>query len=143
MTMTQEWITDRLPTGADGDGDGDVRMKSGPIGDNWYHIHWSYVGAGVPWQHTGRWYPPAEPAPAEPDRIAALEQRVVRHLRAQDELIAAMADRLKALEGVPHDGAIPEGGITTLEQRMAGLETLFWSHKHGPQPVSIPSEAQP
>jgi len=52
-------------------------MKSGPSGDNWYHIHWSYVGAGVPWQHTGLWQPPTEPAPTEADRIAALEQRVV------------------------------------------------------------------
>jgi hypothetical protein len=141
--MEQKWIADRPPTEADGDRDGDVRMLRGPRDRGYALIHWSYVGAGLPWQHTGLWVPPAEPAPTEPDRIAALEQRVVRHLRAQDELIAAMADRLKALEGVPHDGAIPEGGITTLEQRMAGLETLFWSHKHGPQPVSIPSEAQP
>jgi hypothetical protein len=44
-------------------------MKSGPGGDRFHLIHWSYVGAGVPWQHTGCWHwkQPAEPAPTEPD----------------------------------------------------------------------------
>jgi hypothetical protein len=51
-------------------------MKDGPHDRGYALIHWSYVGAGVPWQNTGFWQPPAEPAPAEPDRIAALEQRV-------------------------------------------------------------------
>jgi hypothetical protein len=112
--MTQEWITDRPPTAVDGDIDGDVRMKSGPGGDSFHLIHWSYVGAGVPWQHTMCWKPPAEP-----DRIAALEQRVAGLLRAQDELIAAMANRLES------------------------LEQLFWAHKHEAQPVSTPSDAIP
>jgi len=74
--MEQEWIRDRRPTAADGDRDGDVRMLRGPSHRGYALIHWSYVGAGVPWQNTGFWQPPAEPAPAEPDRIAALEQRV-------------------------------------------------------------------
>jgi hypothetical protein len=52
-------------------------------------------------------------------RIAALEQRVTGLLRAQDELIAAMANRLES------------------------LEQLFWAHKHEAQPVSIPAEDQP
>jgi uncharacterized coiled-coil protein SlyX len=140
MTMEQEWIRDRRPTAADGERNGDVRMKSGPSGDRFHLIHWSHVGAGVPWQHTCLWFPPAEPAPTEADRIDALEQRVaevdqtvetlqrlvsfldaklsppaqlgpteadridaleqrvVRHLRDQDELIAALANRLKELE---------------------------------------------
>jgi hypothetical protein len=79
--MTQEWITDRPPTEADGDGDGDVRLRrcTCPIG--WNHAHWSYVALGAPWQHTSFWKPPTEftstePTPTEPDRIAALEQRV-------------------------------------------------------------------
>jgi hypothetical protein len=78
--MTQEWITDRLPTEADGDMDGDVQMKSGPSGDSFHLIHWSYVGAGVPWQRTGWWEPPTEPAPTEPDRIAS--RRVVQMVMA-------------------------------------------------------------
>ena len=117
-----EWIRDRLPTGADGDRDGDVRMKSGPIGGRYHLIHWSHVGAGVPWQHTGVW----QPAPTEPDRIAALEQRMtelearlspsdepssyeqakVEHLRASTTLTLARAratllDRGVALEAQP------------------------------------------
>jgi hypothetical protein len=68
-----EWITDRLPTEADGDQDGDVRMVRCGV---YYLAHWSYVGSGAPWQHTSCWEPPTEPTPTEPDRITALEQRV-------------------------------------------------------------------
>ena len=65
-----EWITDRPPTEADGDMDGDVRMQLRPGEDSHHLVHWSYAG-GAPWQHTSFRRPPAEP-----DRIAALEQRV-------------------------------------------------------------------
>jgi hypothetical protein len=51
-------------------------MKRTPGVDAHHLIHWSYVGAGAPWQRTGWWKPPTEPAPTEADRIAALEQRV-------------------------------------------------------------------
>ena len=76
--MTQEWITDRPPTEADGDMDGDVRMVPAPGADfdDYVLVHWSYVGDAVPWQHTPSWRPPAEPAPTEPDRIAS--RRVVQ-----------------------------------------------------------------
>ena len=51
------WITDRPPTEADADWDGDVRIRYSP--GSWIskHVHWSYVGAGVPW------LPPSKPAP--------------------------------------------------------------------------------
>jgi hypothetical protein len=78
-----EWITDRLPTEADGDMDGDVRMVPAPHADSddYLLVHWSYVAAGAPWQHTSCWQPPTdftptEPAPTEPDRIAS--RRVVQ-----------------------------------------------------------------
>ena len=76
--MNQKWITDRLPTEADGDVDGDVRMVPSPRSTSveYLLVHWSYVGSEAPWQHTSCWKPPVEPAPTEPDRIAALEQRV-------------------------------------------------------------------
>jgi hypothetical protein len=80
-----DWITDRPPTGADGDMDGDVRMRRAPGSDRTRLIHWSFVPPGVDWQRTSYWKPPAEPTPAkptEPDRIAALEQRVAE-LEAQ------------------------------------------------------------
>jgi len=76
MTMEQKWITDRPPTEADGDRDGDVRMQRSPVGDGHHLVHWSYVGAGAPWQRTSWWEPPTEPAPAEADRIAS--RRVVQ-----------------------------------------------------------------
>jgi len=117
--MAQEWITDRLPTEADGDGDGDVRRRHWSDPSEYDLAHWSHVGPGAPWQRTSYWKPPAQPIPTEPDRITALEQRVTGLLRAQDELIAAMAKRLES------------------------LEQLFWAHKHEAQPVSIPAEAQP
>jgi hypothetical protein len=69
--MTQEWITDRLPTEADGDMDGDVRMRRAPGSANTRLIHWTFVWPGMDWQRTSFWEPPTET-----DRIAALEQRV-------------------------------------------------------------------
>jgi hypothetical protein len=81
--MPQEWITDRPPTEADGDMDGDVNMVTAPGADfdDYVLVHWSYVGDAAPWQHTKWWKPPAEPTPTEPtptepDRIAS--RRVVQ-----------------------------------------------------------------
>jgi hypothetical protein len=117
--MAQEWITDRLPTRADGDMDGDVRMRRGPGSFDYNFAHWSHIGPGVPWQHTGSWQPPTQPTPTEPDRIAALEQQLKGLMEAQSVLAAALVKRLE------------------------DLEQLFWAHKHEAQPVSIPAEAQP
>lgn len=142
--MREQWITNRLPTKEDGDGRGEVRMnprpgsRPGSIGYNFVVVHWSYVGPGAPWQHTSSWNPSAEPETTEPDRIAALEQQLKEHIRAQSVLAAALVRRLGALEGLSPDGAIPEGGrgvpggIAALEQRVAELEAtmrqlLHWS----------------
>jgi hypothetical protein len=173
-----EWITDRPPTRADGDHIGSVHVKMHPRGGSFCRIYWSYVAVGAPWQHTSHWQPPAEPAPTEPDRIAALvkrlealegvaelpgglpdlelrvaelergedadgllyshlqsrlaklegvqddgsapkwtldriaalEQKLKEHIRAQSGLAAILVKRLEALEGLPPNGAIPEGG---------------------------------
>jgi hypothetical protein len=99
--MEQEWITDRLPTAVDGDRDGDVRMKSDPGGDRFHLIHWSHVGAGAPWQRTSFWYPPAEPTPTEPDRIAALEQRVAELGGQIARLSLSTADAFESLRAQP------------------------------------------
>lgn len=56
-----EWITDRQPTEADGDGDGDVSCKRHPDGEGYQFIHWSHIGPGVPWRRTNYWQPPAQP----------------------------------------------------------------------------------
>lgn len=78
MSSANKWITDRLPTEADGDMDGGVLMAlaPGPTPDEYWVIHWSCVGPGAAWQHTGGWQPPAEPAPTDSDRISALEREV-------------------------------------------------------------------
>ena len=43
-----DWITDRLPTAADGDEDGDV-IGLLPGGLTWYVIHWGEIEPGQPW----------------------------------------------------------------------------------------------
>lgn len=60
-----EWITDRQPSPEDADSDGMVCVRKNPSSekDYWY-LHWSYVGAGVPWRHSEYWWrPPSKPAP--------------------------------------------------------------------------------
>ena len=54
-----------------------MQLRPGHSDCLYYFVHWSYLAAGAPWQHTSCWEPPTEPTPTEPDRIAALEQRVV------------------------------------------------------------------
>jgi hypothetical protein len=84
-----EWITDRLPTEADGDIDGDVQMRRRPASIGYNYAHWSLIGLGVPWQHTDYWEPPAEP-----DRIAALEQRVAELEATMRQLLHGSRFRL-------------------------------------------------
>ena len=72
ILLMTDWITDRRPTEADGDKDMDVRVRYGPDSEDYSYLHWSHVGAGVPWKHCGdphAWKPAAEsptPEPAEP-----------------------------------------------------------------------------
>jgi hypothetical protein len=63
----------------------------------YYLAHWSYVGSGAPWQHTDDWQPPTEPTPTEPDRIAALEQRVEELGRLIARLSLSTADAFGSL----------------------------------------------
>ena len=86
-----EWITDRLPTEADGDMDGDVRRRHWSDPSEYDLAHWSHVGFGAPWQRTIYWKPPAQPTPTKPDRIAALEQRVAELEARVFEQVGLMA----------------------------------------------------
>ena len=128
--MNQVWITDRLPTAADADQDGEVCIVTGPGrngDDDWAFVHWSYVGQRAPWKHTGDWQPPTQLASSESERIAALEQRVAEEVRAQSVLTTALVKRLEALEGMAPNGVAPDkvpGGIAALEQRVAELEAF-------------------
>ena len=96
MSNANKWITDRLPTEADGDMDGDVRMVRAPHAnpDDYLLVHWSYVGPGAPWRRTSRWKPPTEPTPTETDRIAALEQRVAELEATMRQLLHGSRFRL-------------------------------------------------
>ena len=91
------WIADRPPTEADGDMDGDVRMKLAPNAglEDWACVHWGYAAAaGASWQHTAYWGAPTEPTPTEPDRIAALEQRVAELEATMRQLLHGSRFRL-------------------------------------------------
>jgi uncharacterized protein YceH (UPF0502 family) len=152
-----EWITDRLPTEADGDHIGSVHVKMHPRGGSFCRIYWSHVAAGAPWQHTNHWQPPAEPTPTEPDRIAALEQRVaelegvaelpgglpdleqrVAELEGGEDavglLYSHLQSRLAKLEGAQDDGSAPKwtlNRIADLEDQLAALEATTRQLLHG------------
>lgn len=79
---TNDWITDRPPTAADVDSFGDVVARYHPDDDDYCYMHWSYVGAGVPWRHcVGAGVPPTdlEPAPTNtaPRRFKETPRRTV------------------------------------------------------------------
>jgi hypothetical protein len=74
------WITHRQPTAADADGQGDVwlpRRIADPIDGDTTFVNYRTVVLGQPWysKHAPEMQD-GEPTPTEPDRIAALEQRV-------------------------------------------------------------------
>lgn len=93
--MEHDWITDRRPTEADGDEDGDVFVRAAPgVDDGWCH-HWSYVGERTPWTHTGIWWKPAVPAPAAPEPPSTTPRKIVAISSCGDErflLTTALAD---------------------------------------------------
>ena len=98
--MPKEWITDRPPTVADGDEDGEVRLANSDRSD-YRMVAFEYVHPGAPWQHTSSWVPPVEPTPAEPDRITALEQRVAELEERFAGLRTATATALELLRPQP------------------------------------------
>jgi hypothetical protein len=64
--MTHDWITDRLPTAADADGDGDVRVPrrnaQHPEGERTWYQHYTLIVPGQPWW-SSRAAQRVEPAP--------------------------------------------------------------------------------
>ena len=72
VTPTNDWITDRRPTEADGDKDGFVIARCGPDNDvltylPWSHPYWKRVSwVRLLWRHTDMWVPPAAPEPTKP-----------------------------------------------------------------------------
>jgi len=58
-----EWITNRLPTEADADDDGDVTVQNRPETEPSAgpYFNWKLVVPGMAWTHTDTWVEPAEP----------------------------------------------------------------------------------
>lgn len=65
------WITTRQPLASDGNKDGAVHVRKYPDREWGVNIHWSYVGTGVPWQHTNDFEGLVEPIPEVPTPIEA------------------------------------------------------------------------
>ena len=82
--MAQNWITDRRPTEADGDGDGEVVLRrfsdgrrDSTTGSFDALVDWRHIGEGVPWQHTLVWQPQVRVPAAEPEPPTATPRRFV------------------------------------------------------------------
>ena len=87
--MTNEWITDRLPTAADADGDGKLRLLTrfgATLDRGWSYCHHTLVAPGQPWwsRNAAKRAEMAAPAPAP-----ELTRKVVQ--------IAAFRNRLGCL----------------------------------------------
>jgi hypothetical protein len=130
-----EWITDRLPTEADGDMEGNVWMRHVSSPEHNFFAHWSHVGPGAPWQRTSYWKPtaepdrikptPTEPTPTEPD-WAALGWITHRQPTKAD------ADYEGAV-WLPRNIADPiEGDTTFVDYRTVALGQPWYS-RHAPE----------
>jgi hypothetical protein len=64
-TIEDRWITSRQPLESDGNKDGAVHVRKYPNKSWGVNIHWSYVGPGVPWEHTRDYEGVIEPIPFE------------------------------------------------------------------------------
>lgn len=89
-----DWITDRRPTEADGDVNGNVLLRIRPTSDACSYCHFSLVGEGSHWCHTAHWQPanPAsepqpQPGPA-PAPEPQLDVRVGQAWRCRNGTIA-------------------------------------------------------
>lgn len=83
MTAPAHWITDRPPTEADSDSDGDVLVCTTPrFGEeDWMYEKWNQVTPGWPWRRTKYWTPPTpapEPTPAAPEPEQKAEEAAPR-----------------------------------------------------------------
>ena len=100
MTPTNNWITDRRPTEADGDIDGDVLARYHPDADAICYLHWSHVGDATPWKHRSR----RQPTPT-PRKFASLTRTVTDFGHTID---AIDEDGVAWWITLPTDGPEPE-----------------------------------
>ena len=87
QSMT-EWITDRQPTEADSDNDGDVMAKIRPDSESfWTYQHWSWVAEGQPWKPVNSSFIPVTPPEADasaPEPTAPAPRKVVQIISCVD-----------------------------------------------------------
>lgn len=55
--LRPDWITDRLPTEADGDTEFDVVVLNDAQTGDWRYVTWDEVQPGWAWHHTDWWRP--------------------------------------------------------------------------------------
>ena len=107
------WITDRPPTEADGDKDGDVWVRVRPkqvIG-----IHWSYVGIGTPWRRSQFSLTPApqpEPEPidaefTQPRRFVSISRTILNGNHIIDAIDDEGVAWCMRFDTQPHRPAVP------------------------------------
>ena len=56
------WITNRRPTAADADADGEVRLRESLGTDDYDYVSWQFVAEGAPWCHSRGWTEPESDA---------------------------------------------------------------------------------
>lgn len=103
MPTPLPWITDRLPTAADGDKDGDVVILLDGDNNAWCGSHWWRVKLGQAWL---AFTPPATPSTSEPtpSTPAPLTRRILsitRTVYGAIHTIDAVADDGTAWWKVP------------------------------------------
>ena len=102
VTPANDWITDRRPTEADGDEDGNVvlrlvaRVQWRPGSRFSQHVDWRHIGKGVPWKHTDIWQPPTIPAPEPTKPALAVGQR---WRRRHGEVVTIQSDGINFRAG--------------------------------------------
>ena len=94
FTPMSDWITDRSPTKADGDMDGDVLVQVRPESVVGTCLHWAYVSPGTPWRHTTFWKifneaPKPDARATEPRRFVSISRTL---LSPTESIIDAIDD---------------------------------------------------
>ena len=114
FTPMSYWITDRPPTEADADFDGDVAVKQRPASDSFAYLHWTFVKPGTAWRRTAHRnaFEIAAPEPSasatQPRRFVSISRTL---LKDGDHILDAIDDEgiawWRRLDTQPHHPAFP------------------------------------
>ncbi len=147
----EHWITDRPPTEADEDKDGEVCMLRFPdnressVGGVDALVSAAHVGPGVPWKHTYEWKPPAEPEPTpppEPDFDSLVEHEPA----VAPKTCKAFDDEFHPLREIPKSiqtGAAPFYVLLVSDDAAGkpGGNPIVWEH-YMPEGTTLQSALQ-